>query len=326
MTRYLTGITPSGKPHLGNVLGAILPALEFSKNLDNECFYFISDLHSLTTVKKANDRILYTRAIASAWLAFGFDIDKNFFYRQSRISVVTQLAWILNCITPFSMLTNAHAFKDKSANLEEINAGLFTYPVLMAADILLFDANFVPVGKDQKQHVEITRDIAIKFNNRYGETFVIPKPLIKDEVQTIPGIDGRKMSKSYSNYIDIFETKDNLKNQIFGIVTDSTPYDQPKDPNTCNIFKIFELVAGIEAINEMREKYESGNYGYGDAKKELLEVLWNKYKNQRELFNFYMSNPDKLEEVLLVGEKKAKIIADQVMDRIKDKIGFPRLF
>ncbi|MFT5618950.1 MAG: tryptophanyl-tRNA synthetase, partial [Arenicella sp.] len=220
MARILTGIQSSGRPHLGNLLGAIIPAIELSKDEKNDSFFFIADLHSLTTIKDAETRIENVRAVAAAWLAFGFDTDKNVFYRQSKIPEVCELAWYLNCFTPYPMLANAHSFKDKSDKLSDVNAGLFTYPVLMAADIILYDANFVPVGKDQKQHLEMSRDIASNFNNKYGETFVVPEAKIDDSVMLIPGTDGEKMSKSYGNIIDIFLPQKQLKKQVMSIVTD----------------------------------------------------------------------------------------------------------
>ncbi|MFM7859697.1 MAG: tryptophan--tRNA ligase, partial [Flammeovirgaceae bacterium] len=204
MSRILTGIQSSGRPHLGNLLGAIIPAIKLSQQSGNESFFFIADLHSLTTIKDARQRIENVNAVAAAWLAFGFDTEKNLLYRQSRIPEVCELAWYLSCFTPFPMLANAHSFKDKSERLADVNAGLFTYPVLMTADIILYDAHFVPVGKDQRQHLEMARDIATSFNNLYGETFVVPEALIEESVMTIPGTDGQKMSKSYGNIIDIF--------------------------------------------------------------------------------------------------------------------------
>ncbi|HTE34589.1 MAG TPA: tryptophan--tRNA ligase, partial [Chryseolinea sp.] len=236
MARILTGIQSSGKPHLGNLLGAIIPAIQLSRTPGNESFFFIADLHSLTSIKDAKTRVENVQSVAAAWLAFGFDIEKNFLYRQSRIPEVCELTWYLSCITPFPMLANAHSFKDKAERLSDVNAGLFTYPVLMTADILLYDANFVPVGKDQRQHLEMARDIATTFNGLYGETFVVPEPKIEDAVMTIPGTDGQKMSKSYGNIIDIFLSDKALWQQIKSIKTDSTPIELPKDPTQDNVF------------------------------------------------------------------------------------------
>src|SRR5690349_17736704 len=243
MARILTGIQSSGKPHLGNLLGAIIPAIELSKTPGNESFFFIADLHSLTTIKDAKTRIDNVNAVAAAWLAFGFDMDKNYLYRQSRIPEVCELTWYLNCFTPFPMLANATSFKDKSDRLADVNAGLFTYPVLMAADILLYNAEFVPVGKDQKQHVEIARDIASTFNNTYGDVFVLPEAKIDEQVMTIPGIDGQKMSKSYHNFIDIFLPEKELLKVVKSIVTDSTPLEEPKNPDTDTVYKLYALMA-----------------------------------------------------------------------------------
>ena len=322
MARILTGIQSSGKPHLGNLLGAILPAIELSKNEKNESFFFIADLHSLTTIKDSTLRIENTNAVAAAWLACGFDTSSNTFYRQSRIPACCELTWYLNCFTPYPMLANAHSFKDKSDRLSDVNAGLFDYPVLMAADILLYDAEYVPVGKDQKQHLEMARDIAASFNHQFGETFVLPKVLIDDSVMTIPGTDGQKMSKSYGNIIDIFLPEKKLRKNVMQIVTDSTPLEEPKNPDTCNVFAIYKLLASDEQTAEMRKKYEGGNYGYGHAKQELFELLAYKFSNEREKYDYYMNNLDELEEELRKGEKKASEIAAQVLTRVKDKLGY----
>ncbi|HEY0743733.1 MAG TPA: tryptophan--tRNA ligase [Chryseosolibacter sp.] len=322
MARILTGIQSSGKPHLGNLLGAIIPAIELSKKAGNESFFFIADLHSLTTIKDAQTRTDNVRAVAAAWLAFGFDIEKNFLYRQSRIPEVCELTWYLNCFTPFPMLANAHSFKDKSEKLADVNAGLFTYPVLMTADIILYDANFVPVGKDQRQHLEIARDIATAFNNQYGETFVVPEAKISEEVMTIPGTDGQKMSKSYGNIIDIFLPEKELRKQVMSIVTDSTPMEQPKNPDKDNVYAIYSLLATDEQKNQLRAKYLAGNFGYGHAKQELYELILAKFKNERELFSFYFSNPTELDKKLEQGEAKARVIANEVLGRVRKKIGY----
>ncbi|SNT38677.1 tryptophanyl-tRNA synthetase [Ekhidna lutea] len=322
MARILTGIQSSGKPHLGNLLGAIIPAIELSKNKDNESFFFIADLHSLTTIKDANLRIENTNAVAAAWLACGFDTSANTFYRQSRVPACCELTWYLNCFTPFPMLANAHSFKDKSNRLADVNAGLFDYPVLMASDILLYDANFVPVGKDQKQHLEMTRDMASSFNHQFGETFTLPEALIDDQVMTIPGTDGQKMSKSYGNIIDVFLPEKKLRKNVMQIVTDSTPLEEPKNPDTCHVFAIYQLVASKEQTSEMRKKYEGGNYGYGHAKQELFELLLEKFTSEREKFNYYMTNLDELEAELRKGEEKAAEIANEVLTRVKRKLGY----
>lgn len=322
MARILTGIQSSGKPHLGNLLGAIMPAIELSKNEKNESFFFIADLHSLTTIKDAALRKENTNAVAAAWLACGFDTSKNLFYRQSRVPAVAELTWYLSCFAPYPMLANAHSFKDKSDKLADVNAGLFTYPVLMASDILLYDANYVPVGKDQKQHLEITRDLATSFNHQFGETFVVPEVLIDDNVMTIPGTDGQKMSKSYGNIIDVFLPEKKLRKNVMQIVTDSTPLEEPKNPDTCNVFAIYQLLASPKQTADMRKKYEGGNYGYGHAKQELFELLFEKFKEEREKYMYYMNNIEELEQELVKGEKKAAEIAESVLQRVRPKIGF----
>src|SRR5690606_29426818 len=242
--------------------------------------------------------------------------------RQSRIPEVCELTWYLNCLTPFPMLANAHSFKDKSEKLSDVNAGLFTYPVLMTADIILYDAHFVPVGKDQRQHLEIARDIATAFNNQYGETFIVPEAKIEETVMTIPGTDGQKMSKSYGNIIDIFLPEKELLKQIKTIVTDSTPLEEPKNPDTDNVFAIYSLLATPEQKQALRDKYLAGNYGYGHAKKELYELIIEKFSKQRETFNYYMSDTNALDKKLEEGEAKARLIARQVLDRVREKLGF----
>lgn len=317
MARILTGIQSSGSPHLGNILGAILPTLENASKEKEAAFLFIADLHTLTSIKDPALIQEYVNQIASAWLAFGLDTEKNVFYRQSKIPEVCELKWYLECLSPYPMLANAHSFKDKSNNLSDINSGLFTYPVLMAADILLYDGEIVPVGKDQKQHLEITRDIAKAFNTKFGEIFVMPHAKIDDKVMTIPGIDGRKMSKSYGNTINIFLDEKKLKKQIMSIQTDSIPLEQPKDPDNCNVFKLFSLLASQKEISELREKYLNGNYGYGDAKKQLLALILNKYSKQRKAFNDYMNNKDFIYKQLEKGEAKAKEIAQNKLKQIR---------
>jgi tryptophanyl-tRNA synthetase len=322
MARILTGIQSSGRPHLGNLLGAIIPAIRLSEQEGNESLFFIADLHSLTTIKDATTRTHNVRAVAAAWLAFGFDIEKNFLYRQSRIPEVCELTWYLNCFTPFPMLANAHSFKDKAEKLADVNAGLFTYPVLMTADIILYDAQFVPVGKDQRQHLEIARDIASAFNTQYGETFVIPESKIEEQVMTVPGTDGQKMSKSYGNIIDIFLPDKELRKQVLSIVTDSTPLEAPKNPDTDNVYAIYSLLATESDKSALRMKYLGGNYGYGHAKQELYEVILQRFAKEREAFSFFMSNPDELDKKLEQGEAKARVIAGEVLDRVRKKLGF----
>lgn len=322
MARILTGIQSSGRPHLGNLLGAIIPAIALSKDEKNESFFFIADLHSLTTIKDGEKRKEYTSAVAAAWLAFGFDTTKNTFWRQSQVPAHTELAWHLSCFTPFPMLANANSFKDKSERLADVNAGLFTYPVLQAADILLYDANFVPVGKDQQQHLEMTRDLANAFNRQYGEVFVVPEVKISEDVMIIPGTDGQKMSKSYHNTIDIFLPDKELKKQVLSIVTDSTPLEEPKNPDTCHVFKIYSFVATNEQIASMRVKYLAGNYGYGHAKTELFERIKVKFEKERQIFDYYMANLPELDKKLIEGEIKARTVAQEVLNKVRSKLGF----
>jgi len=322
MARILTGIQSSGKPHLGNLLGAIIPAIRLSEQPGNDALFFIADLHSMISIKDAALRIENTRAVAAAWLAFGFDIDNNYFYRQSRIPEVCELTWYLSCLTPYPMLANAHSFKDKSERLSDVNAGLFTYPVLMASDILMYDANFVPVGKDQRQHLEMARDIATTFNSLYGETLVIPEARIDEAVMTIPGLDGQKMSKSYNNILDIFLPEKELLKQVKSIVSDSTPLESPKNPDTDNTFAIYSLLGSDEQRETMRAKYLAGNFGYGHAKQALFELIMDTYGKQREVFSYYMANPDELEKKLAQGEDKARNIAHRVIDRVRKAVGY----
>ncbi len=302
--------------------GAIIPAIRLSQQAGNESLFFIADLHSLTTIKDAATRVDNVRAVAAAWLAFGFNTEKNLLYRQSRIPEVCELTWYLSCFTPFPMLANAHSFKDKSERLADVNAGLFTYPVLMTADIILYDAQYVPVGKDQRQHVEIARDIASAFNNQYGETFVVPEARIEEQVMTIPGTDGQKMSKSYGNIIDIFLPDKELRKQVLSIVTDSTPLESPKNPDKDNVFAIYSLIASPEETEALRRKYLAGNYGYGHAKQELFELIVKRYAKERDAFNFYIGNPEALENQLEQGEAKARIIAREILGRVRQKLGF----
>lgn len=323
MARVLTGIQSSGKPHLGNILGAIVPAIELTKRDNNDSYIFIADLHSLTSIKDGDLRKENTLAVAAAWLAFGLDISKTVFYRQSMIPEVTELTWYLSCFSPFPMLANATSFKEKSEKLADVNAGIFTYPVLMAADILLYGANIVPVGKDQLQHLEIARDIANAFNNRMEEDIlVVPEARISESVMVIPGTDGQKMSKSYNNYIDIFLPEKELKKNINTIITDSTPLEAPKNPDTCNVFKLYSLVGKPEQTAQLRSKYLAGNFGYGHAKQEFLKLILEKYAEERKLYDYFMNHPDELETRLSEGEAKAKVIARGYLNRVREKLGF----
>ena len=323
MARILTGIQSSGRQHLGNVLGAIKPAIALANDPRNDAFLFIADLHSLTTVKDPVARKENLLATAAAWLACGLDPEKVVFYAQSHLPECTELTWYLNCFTPFPMLANAHSFKDKSDRLADVNAGLFDYPVLMASDILLYDAHLVPVGKDQRQHLEMTRDIAETFNRQTStETFVIPEARIDEAVMTIPGTDGQKMSKSYGNIIDIFLPEKALKKQIMSIVTDSTPLEDPKDPSTCNVVQLYRLVASPDQVAEMEANYRAGNYGYGHAKTALLNVLLEVFAEERARFDTYMANPQAVYDALEVGAAKARPVAQATIARTRAALGF----
>ncbi len=322
MARVLTGIQSTGVPHLGNILGAIIPAIELSKNPANESLLFIADLHSLTTIRDAQLLRHNTYATAATWLAFGFDTSKNIFYRQSDCTEVCEFTWYLNCFTPFPMLTNAHSFKDKANRLSDVNSGLFTYPVLMAADILLYDAEIVPVGKDQQQHLEMTRDIAGSFNHAYGDTLVLPEIQIDERIMTIPGTDGQKMSKSYNNFIDIFLPEKKLRKQIMGIVTDSTALEEPKDWSSCNVFQLYQLLGSDSQIAELKSQYEGGNFGYGHAKQALYQLILERFSKERERFDYLMQNTNEIESELSKGAEKAKSIAQSVLQRVRQKIGY----
>ncbi|MCA6442319.1 MAG: tryptophan--tRNA ligase [Bacteroidetes bacterium] len=323
MKRILTGIQSTNVPHLGNLLGAIVPAIEQSKQPNVESLLFIADLHSLTSVKDAQQIKESTKAVAATWLAFGLDVNKTIFYRQSRVPQVTELTWYLNCYTPFPMLANAHSFKDKSDRLSDVNAGLFTYPVLMAADILLYDADVVPVGKDQLQHLEMTADIAKSFNYRAGqEVFVIPQASIDEEVKLIPGTDGEKMSKSRNNFINLFLPEKELKKVIGSIVTDSTPLEAPKNPDTCNAFAIYKVIAGKSQTEEMRQNYLKGGYGYGHAKNAIFELILDKYKAERAEYARLIANEQELENALRIGEAKAAERANAKLAQVRAVVGF----
>jgi tryptophanyl-tRNA synthetase len=322
MARILTGIQSTGVPHLGNLLGAIIPLVESSKDPANETFGFIADLHSLTTIKDADVRRENTYAVAASYLACGFDIDKNVFYRQSDVPEVCELAWYLQCFMSFNRLQLAHSFKDKSENVSEVNAGLFVYPMLMAADILLFDAQAVPIGKDQKQHLEFTRDIADKLNFHYGDLFVVPEERLNEKTMYVPGTDGRKMSKSYGNAINIFLPEKQLRKVVMSVVTESKELEEAKDPETCNVVKLYELIASSEKVEVMKQNYRKGGYGYGHAKQELFEELMRRFAKEREIFNHYMENKNELDKQLQVGAEKAKAIAAVTLKRVRKALGY----
>ncbi len=322
MPRILTGIQSTGTPHLGNLLGAILPAIAMSKKEENDSFLFIADMHSLTQIKDGEALRKNTYEVAAAWLACGLDTDRTVFYRQSDVPEAAELAWYLSCFYPYQRLTLAHSFKDKADRLEEVNAGLFTYPMLMAADILLYDADQVPVGKDQLQHLEMTRDVASRFNHKMGETFAIPQDKVQEETMYVPGTDGQKMSKSRNNFINIFLPEKQLRKQVMGIETDSTPLEDPKDPDTCNAFAIYRLLANDAEVHEMRKNYEGGGYGYGHAKQAIYDLILNEFIEERKRFDLLMNDKSELDEQLKLGAHKARKVASQVMRRVRSKIGY----
>lgn len=322
MARILTGVQSTGTPHLGNLLGAIIPAIEMANNPNNQSFLFIADMHSLTQIKNGEELRKNTYSTAATWLAFGLDVTKTVFYRQSDVPQVTELAWYLSCFFPYQRLTLAHSFKDKSDRLQDVNTGLFTYPMLMAADILLYDAEIVPVGKDQLQHLEITRDVANRFNNQMGETLVPPEAKLQENAKYVPGTDGSKMSKSSDNTINLFLPDKQLRKQIMKIKTDSTPLEDPKNPDTCNLFALYKLVASKEQVEEMRNNYLAGNYGYGTAKQAFYELLITKFSEERARYNYYMNNLDEVEKALAIGATKAKEVAATVLARVRNKLGY----
>ena len=322
MARILTGIQSTGTPHLGNLLGAIIPAIQMSNDHKNDSFLFIADLHSLTQIKDPETLRHNTYSTAAVWLACGLDIDKTVFYRQSDVPQVTELTWYLSCFFPYQRLTLAHSFKDKAGRLEDVNAGLFSYPMLMAADILLYDAEIIPVGKDQLQHIEMTRNAATRFHAQMGETFVIPEADVRKETMDVPGTDGSKMSKSKNNIINIFLPDKKLRKQIMSIQTDSTPLEEPKDWKTCNLFSIYKLLANETQIIEMKMNYEKGGYGYGHAKQAFFELVLQNFSHEREQYNHYMNDLKELDKALAVGAEKAKLVADAVLARVRSKVGY----
>ena len=322
MSRILTGIQSTGTPHLGNILGAILPAIELSNQKENDSFLFIANLHSLTQIKDPLELKQNTIATAATWLACGLDPNKATFYRQSDIPEVTELMWYLLAFYPYQRMTLAHSFKDKADRLEDVNGGLFTYPMLMAADILLYDATIVPVGKDQLQHIEMTRDVANRFNAKMGQTFIIPDERLATENMLIPGTDGQKMSKSRNNYLDIFADEKILKKQVMSILSDSTPIEEPKNPDTCAIFALYKTVATEEQVLWMRASYLKGGFGFGHAKSALLEVLLDRFSKERQLFNYYLAHENELEEILISGAKKARVTANEVLSRVRTRLGY----
>ena len=322
MARILTGIQSTGTPHLGNLLGAILPAIKMANNPENDSFLFIANLHTLTQIKDAETLRSNTYSTAAAWLACGLDIEKSTFYRQSDVPQVTELSWHLSCFFPYQRLTLAHSFKDKADRLEDVNAGLFTYPMLMAADILLYDANIIPVGKDQLQHIEMTRDVASRFHAKMGETFVLPEADVQKDTMLIPGTDGEKMSKSRGNIINIFLDEKKLRKQIMSIQTDSTPLEEPKDWKNCNCFTLYSLLASKNEVETMKVNYEGAGYGYGHAKQALFELILERFSNERDRYSYYINNLAEVDKALSLGASKARVVADDVLNRVREKVGY----
>jgi tryptophanyl-tRNA synthetase len=319
LLRVLSGIQPSGSLHLGNYLGMMRPMISYMDR--SELFVFIVNYHAMTSVTDPTKLAQGTLEAAADFLALGLDPDRCVFWVQSDVPEVVELAWILTCITPMGLLERCHSYKDKIAKGISPNHGLFAYPVLMAADILLYQANLVPVGKDQKQHIEVTRDIAIKFNNTYGETFVIPDGEISDEIATIPGLDGQKMSKSYDNTIEIFLDEKSLRKKVMSITTDSTPVDQPKNPETCNLFQIFRHFAPKDRVAEVHRLYIEGGAAYGTIKKELVGILWDFFRDPREEREKLMNDPGHIREILLKGADKARSIAMPTLELVRQRVG-----
>ena len=322
MSRILTGIQSTGTPHLGNILGAIIPALKLANEAENESFLFIADMHSLTQIKDSAQLKENSYATAATWLAFGLDTNKTIFYRQSDVPQVSELMWYLLCNYPFNRLSLAHSFKDKADRMDDVNGGLFTYPILMAADILLYDAAIVPVGKDQKQHLEMTRDVANRFNLKYGETFILPEERIEEDTMLVPGTDGEKMSKSRGNYIDVLLPEKALRTQIMSIVSDSTPLEAVKNPDKCATFALYKLIANESETDQMRKNYLAGNYGYGHAKQALFDLILTKYAEPREKFSALMADKSKIDAALRIGAEKAKLVANEVLNRVRTKVGY----
>lgn len=323
MARILTGIQSTGTPHLGNILGAIIPAIEMSQDPSNDSFLFIADLHSLTQIKDGDYLKESTYSVAATWLAFGLNTDKTVFYRQSDVPETTELAWYLSCFFPYQRLTLAHSFKDKADRLEDVNVGLFTYPMLQAADILMYDSDIVPVGKDQLQHIEMARDVANRFNHRIGEILVPPDAKLQEHVQVVPGTDGVKMSKSRANTINIFESKKEIKKVINKkIITDTTPLEEPKDADGSTVFQLYKLVASTEKSDELRLKLENGGYGWGHAKKDLLDAILERFSSQREKYDSLMANKNALDDHLEKGAEKARVVARNVLERVRSALGY----
>src|SRR5438309_11640419 len=317
--RILSGIQPSGALHIGNYFGMMRPAVALQA--EGEALYFIADYHALTSVRDPEALRENSRRVALDFLACGLDPERATLFRHSDVPQVTELAWILSTLAPMGLLERATSYKDKLAGGMSANVGLFSYPILMAADILIYDSGVVPVGKDQKQHIEITRDLAVKMNETYGQIFKLPEPRIQPETETVPGIDGQKMSKSYGNTIDIFGDEKEMRKRVMSIVTDSTPVDAPKDPETSTIVQLYGLVASKEEVDDMRERFRKGGHGYGDFKKQLFEKLWDYFAPMRKRRDEILRHEDYIDSVLAQGAERANAIADEVMKRVRNAVG-----
>lgn len=317
--RILSGIKPTGRPHLGNYFGMMRPAIEWQER--GEAFYFIADFHALTTVHQPAALREYTRGVALDFLACGLDPAKAVLFRQSDVPEVAELAWILSCLTPMPMLENCHAYKDHVAKGKVPSHGLFAYPVLMAADILIYDSDIVPVGRDQKQHVEVTRDLAEKMNRTFGEVFQIPEASILPTVATVIGLDGQKMSKSYGNTIGLFEEEKALKKKIMGIITDSTPVEEPKDPSTSSIVALYRLFAPEADVARMEADFRAGGIGYGEFKKRLFAAAWEYFEPMRQRRAELERDPGFVDRVLLEGAGRAREVAARTMERVRIATG-----
>lgn len=319
--RILSGVQSSGTLHLGNYFGMMRPAIQLQEDENNECYYFIANFHALTQLPEPELLRERTRNVALDFLACGLDPKRTVFFRQSDVPEVQELSWILSCLTPMGLLERCHSYKDKLAHGQEANHGLFAYPVLMAADILLYDSVLVPVGKDQKQHLEVTRDVAIRFNNRYGEKLVVPDALIGQDVAVIPGIDGQKMSKSYGNGIELFGEGKPIRKKFMRIVTDCKGVEEPKDPETCTIFKLYKLMATPEETEALRQRYLAGGMGYGEAKQLLYEKYESYFGPMRERRKELEANPSVVEDILQDGAERARKVARETLARVRDAVG-----
>lgn len=320
--RVLSGIQPSGRLHIGNFFGAMRQHLQLQA--EHDCFYFIADYHALTSNPAPDDIAGHTLDVVTDYIALGLDTEKTIFWRQSDVPEVTELTWLLSCITPMGLLQRCTSYKDKISQGLSPNHGLFAYPVLQAADILIVQSDIVPVGADQKQHIEVTRDIAIRFNNTYGEIFTVPQEHIIESVAVVPGIDGRKMSKSYGNTIEIFEPENSVKKKIMRIVTDSVPVEEPKDPDKCNVFALLKLVADSDELGEWDKRYRTGGLGYGEVKKRLVELIIDYFKPYRQKRAELENNMDYVKEVLAKGAERAKSVASETLEKARQAVGLRR--